>query len=103
MPKLKYSFISSLNVQLIHKDAQNFSNMINFTTNLADNVSSKVRKLDIAKSRVVNCIKRVTDILDLKACTDGVREALAEEDYEAVRVFCFSKHFTSISRNLFFI
>ncbi len=78
-----------MNVQLIHKDAQNLSNMINFTTNLADNVSSKVRKLDIAKSRVISCIKRVTDILDLKACTDGVREALAEEDYEAVFLYYF--------------
>lgn len=30
----------------------------------------------------MNCIKRVTDILDLKACTDGVTDALNEEDYE---------------------
>jgi hypothetical protein len=30
----------------------------------------------------VACAQRVTDILDLKACTDGVKEALAEEDYE---------------------
>lgn len=36
----------------------------------------------IKKSRVIACISRVTDILDLKACTDGVKEALAEEDYE---------------------
>jgi conserved oligomeric Golgi complex subunit 4 len=30
----------------------------------------------------MSCIKRVTDILDLKACTDGVTDALIEEDYE---------------------
>lgn len=58
--------------------------MISFTTSLADNVSSKVRVLDLAKGRVTNCMKRVTDILDLKACTDGVTEALEEEDYETV-------------------
>ena len=79
--------------------------MINFTANLADNVSSKVRQLDLAKvnnklellisislvllnfkfqGRVTSCVKRVTDILDLKACTDGVTEALSEEDYETV-------------------
>lgn len=34
------------------------------------------------KGRVTSCVKRVTDILDLKACTDGVTEALNEEDYE---------------------
>ena len=33
---------------------------------------------------MTSCIKRVTDILDLKACTDGVTEALKEEDYESV-------------------
>lgn len=69
-------------IQLIHNDSTNLSNMINFTTNLADNVSSKVRVLDLAKGRVTCCIKRITDILDLKACTDGVTEALSEEDYE---------------------
>lgn len=31
------------------------------------------------------CIQRVCDILDLKACTDGVQVALNEEDYEQVR------------------
>ena len=58
--------------------------MINFTASLADNVSSKVRQLDLAKGRVTSCVKRVTDILDLKACTDGVTAALSEEDYETV-------------------
>ncbi len=69
-------------VQLIYNDSNNLSNMIRFTTSLADNVSSKVRVLDIAKGRVTGCIKRVTDILDLKECTDGVTLALEEEDYE---------------------
>ena len=41
--------ICSPNIHLIHKDSQNLSNMINFTTNLADNVSNKVRQLDLAK------------------------------------------------------
>ena len=87
----------------MHKDSVNLLSMISFTASLADNVSSKVRQLDLAKvsllltarrfyrlfifigiikGRVTKCIKRVTDILDLKACTDGVTEALAEEDYE---------------------
>ncbi|CAF0710418.1 unnamed protein product [Brachionus calyciflorus] len=80
----KFHSIKSVcqSIQLIFKDSQNLSNMINFTSNLADNVSNKVRQLDVAKGRVSSCIKRVTDILDLKACTDGVTEALNEEDYE---------------------
>ena len=92
--------------------------MISFTTNLADNVSSKVRLLDLAKvnlisiifkkninirnihlvnkGRVTCCMKRVTDILDLKACTDGVTEALDDEDYETVFKFQ-SLHYFSIN------
>jgi hypothetical protein len=46
---LTINFDFSLNVQLICKDSQNLSNMVNFTTNLADNVSNKVRQLDLAK------------------------------------------------------
>nr|KAG5690988.1 hypothetical protein BaRGS_007335 [Batillaria attramentaria] len=56
--------------------------MISFTSTLAENVSGKVRKLDLAKSRVVECSQRVEDILDLKFCTDGVQIALQNEDYE---------------------
>lgn len=38
-------------IQTIYNNANNLSNMINFTTNIADNVSSKVRVLDLAKVR----------------------------------------------------
>lgn len=37
------------NLQLIEGDAQQLSGMITFTCNLAENVSSKVRQLDLAK------------------------------------------------------
>ncbi len=40
----------------------------------------------VNKGRVSCCMKRVTDILDLKACTDGVTEALDDEDYETVNL-----------------
>jgi ABC-type uncharacterized transport system substrate-binding protein len=34
---------------------------------------------------VTACIQRVEDILDLKYCTDGVQQALQNEDYEKVK------------------
>uniref|UniRef100_A0A8C5F0Y8 Component of oligomeric golgi complex 4 n=2 Tax=Gopherus evgoodei TaxID=1825980 RepID=A0A8C5F0Y8_9SAUR len=37
------------NLQLIEGDARQLSGMITFTCNLAENVSSKVRQLDLAK------------------------------------------------------
>ncbi|XP_002735095.1 conserved oligomeric Golgi complex subunit 4-like [Saccoglossus kowalevskii] len=70
------------NLQLVHTDAKQLDSMISFTCNLAENVSSKVRQLDLAKSRVQEAIRRVNDVLDLKFCTDGVQTALQNEDYE---------------------
>lgn len=41
--------VSSPNLQLIEGDAEQLAGMITFTCNLAENVSSKVRQLDLAK------------------------------------------------------
>ncbi|XP_069029674.1 conserved oligomeric Golgi complex subunit 4 isoform X1 [Embiotoca jacksoni] len=70
------------NLQLIGGDASQLSGMITFTCSLAENVSRKVRQLDLAKTRLYNVIQRADDILDLKFCTDGVQTALRNEDYE---------------------
>ncbi|CAH1779240.1 unnamed protein product [Owenia fusiformis] len=70
------------NLQLVQTDSQQLSNMISFTSTLAENVSGKVRQLDLAKSHVTLCMQRVEDICDLKFCTEGVQNALKEEDYE---------------------
>ncbi|RUS70593.1 hypothetical protein EGW08_021639, partial [Elysia chlorotica] len=70
------------NLQILETDSKQLCGMISFTSTLAENVSSKVRKLDLAKSHVVGCMQRVEDILDLKFCTDGVQTALQNEDYE---------------------
>ncbi|XP_061670125.1 conserved oligomeric Golgi complex subunit 4 [Syngnathoides biaculeatus] len=70
------------NLQLIGGDASQLSGMITFTCSLAENVSRKVRQLDLAKTRLYNVIQRADDILDLKFCTDGVQTALHNEDYE---------------------
>ncbi|KAK8776333.1 hypothetical protein V5799_030320 [Amblyomma americanum] len=68
--------------QLVYGDAEQLASMISFTSTLAENISSKVRQLDLAKSRATECVQRVEDILDLKFCTDGVQTALQNEDYE---------------------
>ncbi|XP_036442066.1 conserved oligomeric Golgi complex subunit 4 [Colossoma macropomum] len=70
------------NLQLIEGDAAQLSGMINFTCSLAENVSSKVRQLDLTKKRLYQAIQRADDILDLKFCTDGVQTALRNQDYE---------------------
>ncbi|XP_015667659.1 conserved oligomeric Golgi complex subunit 4 [Protobothrops mucrosquamatus] len=70
------------NLQLIEGDAQQLGGTIAFTCRLAENVSSKVRQLDLAKNRLYQAIQRSDDILDLQFCTDGVQAALRNEDYE---------------------
>ncbi|KAG8229831.1 hypothetical protein J437_LFUL008799, partial [Ladona fulva] len=70
------------NLKVIHSDAKTLSEMITFTSNLAENVSAKVRKLDLARSRVSECQRRVLDVLDVQLCSEGVSAALRTEDYE---------------------
>lgn len=48
-PLTKLRFVRSPNLQLIEGDAQQLAGMIAFTCSLAENVSSKVRQLDLAK------------------------------------------------------
>ncbi|KAM9301598.1 conserved oligomeric Golgi complex subunit 4 isoform 1-T1 [Gastrophryne carolinensis] len=91
------------NLQLIEGDAQQLSGMIGFTCNLAENVSSKVRQLDLAKSRLYQAIQRADDILDLKFCMDGVQSALRSEEYEQAaahihRYLCLDKSVIELSR-----
>ncbi|XP_074617444.1 conserved oligomeric Golgi complex subunit 4-like isoform X2 [Acropora palmata] len=76
------SIFMSPNLQLVMRDAQHLHGMISNTSDLAEKVSSKVRLLDQVKNRVQETIKRVDDILDLKACVDGVQTALNTENYE---------------------
>jgi hypothetical protein len=70
------------NLQIVHSDAEQLSEMITFTSTLAENVSAKVRQLDIARSRVSECQQRVHDLLDLQLCSNGVQTALRNEDFE---------------------
>lgn len=38
--------------------------------------------LDVAKGRVVECLQRVSDLMDLRTCAEGVKTAMDDEDYE---------------------
>jgi hypothetical protein len=44
------------NLQIVHCDAEQLSEMITFTSTLAENVSAKVRQLDIARVSCSTCI-----------------------------------------------
>src|SRR5699024_10504616 len=62
------------NISLIETDAERLSNLMNFTSNLADSVSYKIKSFDLVKNRVASCLKQVEDIIDLRSCTDGIQK-----------------------------
>ncbi|XP_071448516.1 conserved oligomeric Golgi complex subunit 4 [Hetaerina americana] len=70
------------NLKVVHSDATNLCDMISYTSSIAENVSAKVRKLDLARGRVSECQRRVLDVLDVQLCSEGVSAALRTEDYE---------------------
>eukprot|EP00124_Ichthyophonus_hoferi_P003614 Ihof_evm2s324 gene=Ihof_evmTU2s324 len=67
--------------QILHTDAQQLASTVTFTSQLADNVSVKVRGLDTAMTNVQRTTKMVEAIIDLQATVEGVEDALARGDY----------------------
>ncbi|XP_065085132.1 conserved oligomeric Golgi complex subunit 4 [Ochlerotatus camptorhynchus] len=78
--------------------SRNLSEMIDHTSQLAENVSAKVRRLDEARGRVSECQQRVHDLIDLQLCSQGVITAIKEEDFEKGAVHV--NRFLSMDKNL---
>lgn len=73
----------SLNgLKIVVNDSTKLTEMITSTSELAETVSAKVRRLDKARSRVSECQQRVHDLIDLQLCSQGVKTAIREEDFE---------------------
>ncbi|XP_049870951.1 conserved oligomeric Golgi complex subunit 4 [Pectinophora gossypiella] len=66
----------------VKNDAQTAADMVDKTAALARDVSAKVRQLDLARSRVAECQRRVHDLIDLQLCSAGVEAAIKAHDYE---------------------
>lgn len=69
-------------LKIVKNDANKLTEMITSTSELAETVSAKVRRLDKARSRVSECQQRVHDLIDLQLCSQGVKTAIREEDFE---------------------
>ncbi|KPM05137.1 conserved oligomeric Golgi complex subunit 4-like protein [Sarcoptes scabiei] len=70
------------NVSMIEKDTERLENLMSFTSNMANNVSDKIRSFDLVQNRVSDCLKQIEDIIDLRCCTDGIQQALSNENFE---------------------
>ncbi|XP_017099288.3 conserved oligomeric Golgi complex subunit 4 [Drosophila bipectinata] len=73
----------SLNLlHTVDTDSNKLNEQIVNTAQLAESVSAKVRRLDLARCRASECQQRVHDLIDLHLCSQGVVKAIGEEDYE---------------------
>uniref|UniRef100_A0A5S6PZH5 Conserved oligomeric Golgi complex subunit 4 n=1 Tax=Trichuris muris TaxID=70415 RepID=A0A5S6PZH5_TRIMR len=84
LPKQLYGSFNRLvtGMTLAESDTSQLISSVDISSVVADGISSKVRDMDVAKTRVVECLQFVEDILDLRTCTEGVRIAMVNEDYE---------------------
>ena len=53
-------------MEQLESDSARLHGTISFTCTIAENVSGRVRELDVAQSNVQTALKRVEDIIDLK-------------------------------------
>jgi len=61
--EIKARQLQRLNIDCLEDDTKSLVKMVDFTSELADQISQKVRQLDLAKTRVFEAIQRVDDVL----------------------------------------
>ncbi|KAL6583500.1 Golgi transport complex subunit 4 [Orobanche minor] len=70
-------------LEIVKVDSSDMLSNVSSTSALADQVSSKVRHLDLAQSRVQDTLLRVDAIVDRSNCLDGVHKSLLADDLES--------------------
>ncbi|TGZ51792.1 hypothetical protein CRM22_010720 [Opisthorchis felineus] len=67
---------------VLQSNAKNLSGMIGLASELAIELSGKIRQLDLVKSRVMNCVSKLDHIIKLKQCAKDAQSALDQERFE---------------------
>lgn len=70
-------------LELVHADCEQLLAGVQGTAQLATRISSKVRTLDLAQTRVQDALGKIKAILDRTNCINGVQAAMEAEDFEA--------------------
>ncbi|KAD4982576.1 hypothetical protein R6Q59_002186 [Mikania micrantha] len=70
-------------LDIVKAESDHMLSNVDSTCVLADQVSGKVRELDLAQSRVNETLLRIDAIVERSNCIDGVQKALENEDFEA--------------------
>ncbi|XP_017773856.1 PREDICTED: conserved oligomeric Golgi complex subunit 4 [Nicrophorus vespilloides] len=69
-------------LRMINDEADNLVGTIKNISASSDKISAEIKTLDTARSRIEECQKRVSDLIDLELCAQGVQKAINDEDYE---------------------
>ncbi|KAL7605604.1 conserved oligomeric Golgi complex subunit 4 [Lactuca sativa] len=70
-------------LEIVKAESDHMLSNVDSTCVLADQVSGKVRELDLAQSRVNETLHRIDAIVERSNCIDGVQKALENEDFES--------------------
>ncbi|KAI3778414.1 hypothetical protein L2E82_07690 [Cichorium intybus] len=70
-------------LDIVKAESDHMLSDVDSTCILADQVSGKVRELDLAQSRVHGTLLRIDAIVERSNCIDGVQKALENEDFES--------------------
>lgn len=70
-------------LHIVKSESDHMLSNVESTCVLADQVSGKVRELDLAQSRVNDTLLRIDAIVERSNCIDGVQKALENEDFES--------------------
>ncbi|KAI3991340.1 hypothetical protein MKX01_034659 [Papaver californicum] len=74
-------------LEIVKSDSDSMLSNVRSTCDLADQVSGKVRELDLAQSRVYSTLSRIDAIIERGNCIEGAKKALETEDYESAAKF----------------
>lgn len=80
----------------IQVDTKKLASLVDSSSGLVEDVCRKVRKIDLARARLEECLAKVGDILDLKTCQEGVQQAMKANNYEEASIHI--KRFLSIDQ-----
>ncbi|XP_023017309.1 conserved oligomeric Golgi complex subunit 4 [Leptinotarsa decemlineata] len=69
-------------LKIIRHEAEDLVNTVNDISDSSEKISGKIRSLDSARSHVDECQLRVSDLIDLEICSQGVQTAILDSDYE---------------------
>ncbi|KAA8532656.1 hypothetical protein F0562_032689 [Nyssa sinensis] len=70
-------------LEIVKADSDYMLYNVHSACDLADQISGKVRELDLAQSRVNETPLRIDAIVERGNCIDGVKKALETEDFES--------------------